>query len=141
MRTQNISSSDLHFNGKLYFLEKTNAGTVLSEDIGKYISNFSSEHVAAVREALAGVPYDLFVSASKDMKDFYNVSANVKVENIIGSDTSKQAKIVILNKNKPERFPNAAIEAMLNFEKLPNYEELITRKFGFWDFLSNLINR
>ena len=123
----------------MYFIEKTAAKVNLSEEISKYIPNFPIETNNELRKVLTPKPYDMFISESKDLKDFYSVTANVDIANILGTDTTKQANPVIVNKNNPERFLEAAYQAVRNFEKLPNYKELVNPHVGFWKFISNLI--
>ena len=140
MKAEQVSYSP-QFTGKVFYVDVQPVATNISEKINQYIPNFPAEVLAKIKDAIAPKPYDLFISRTHGADGFYEVSANTNYRNILSGDKSKKSKSSAVFEKKLERFSDAAIEAMFNFERLPEYKEILRAENSFWNVIKKLFKK
>ena len=109
--------------GELKFIRSKKVdGTI--DDLREILVPQMGESVETLRKMISKKPYDLYISRTRNMRDFYSVDANVDFANVIGADEAKRGRPSLVYAGRLERFVSAADEAMKSFEKLPDYAKL-----------------
>lgn len=135
MKIQTVSNQN--FNGSVRFVDYT-CVTGKVEKLSEKIAPIIRKKYPQMEEMIANKPYDLFISRPKGLSEFFQVDANVKYENIIGTDEKLKGRSSMVYEIRLDRFPDAAREAMWSFENIPAYKEL-TKPDGFFKTLWNMI--
>lgn len=131
------SVSNQNFNGRVVFINHVNiAGK--TENLRKTLTSNLYDSIKEMEILIQDKPYDLFISRSKGLTEFYQVDANTKFENVLSEDKSLRGRSSMVYEHRLDRFPTAAAEAMRSFEQVAGYKEL-TKPESFFKTVLNLI--
>ena len=139
MRIQEIHDRQTFTAGRVVFLEKSLGST--ADKLEEYLPKQLGEYYEYLLAMMKNRPYDLFISKSNDVNGFYEVNANVNVENILASNLLNKVRPSLVNEKNVERFPEAASEVIRRFESLANYNELIKFKSNIFKMIIGLFKK